>query len=288
MDRLKQRLTRAGIGWAEDNIPRLAAAFSFFTVLSVAPLLVLAVVVGGYFLGEATTLEKLISEARGYVGSEGAELLRSLVEATKRPTASTIATIASLVITFFGASNLFMNLVDSVNFIWGIRPKGSVVKSLILLRIAAFLGVLAFSVVFLGWLAFDAWLNWLERQTKGFAGWHWFSLSATIIFLTLTFATTYYHLPKDRIAFRDTIIPGFITAVGITIFKYLLGLYFQYAGASTAYGPAGALVVILLWIFYAAQVFFFGIEMCYVTAIEGQEDQQPPKVIPKPTVEPRR
>jgi membrane protein len=76
MDRLKQRFLRAGLGWAEDNIPRLAAAFSFFTVLSLAPLLVLAVVAGGYFLGETQTLEKLIDEARGYVGVEGADLIR--------------------------------------------------------------------------------------------------------------------------------------------------------------------------------------------------------------------
>jgi membrane protein len=281
MDRLKQRFLRAGLGWAEDNIPRLAAAFSFFTVLSLAPLLVLAVVAGGYFLGETQTLEKLIDEARGYVGVEGADLIRSFMASAKRPTASTIATVASLLVTFFSASNLFMSLVDSMNYVWGIRPTGSVVKSLIGMRFMAFLSVLVFSLLFLGWLALDAWLNWLERNTIGFVSWHWVSLGTTVLFLSTAFAVSYTQLPKGRVTLRQAAIPALVTALGVTFSKYLLSLYFTYAGTSSAYGPAGALVVILLWIFYMAQIYFFGAEMCYVTVMEGREGEMAQKHVMK-------
>ena len=149
------------------------------------------------------------------------------------------------------------------------------------MRFMAFLSVLVFSLLFLGWLALDAWLNWLERNTFGLVSWHWVSLLTTVLFLSTAFAVSYTQLPKGRVTLRQAAIPALVTALGVTFSKYLLSLYFTYAGTSSAYGPAGALVVILLWIFYMAQIYFFGAEMCYVTVMEGREEEMALKHVMK-------
>ncbi|RYG32794.1 YihY/virulence factor BrkB family protein [bacterium] len=271
--------------WSEDNVPRLAAAFSFYAVLSLAPLLVFAVVLGGYFLGQSDTQTQILTQVQQAVGKGGRDLVEELIKQANKPGASVIASLLSLIVTFFSASNLFLQLNDSVNAIWGIKTQGPFLKNLLLTRIGAFLGVLFFGVIVLGWVGLDSWLHWLDQRVPGIPGWKALSVIVSIVFLAIVFAVAFRSLPKDKVSWKDTIVPAIVTALGISLAKYALSLYFGLAKVSEAYGSAGALVVILLWIYYTSQIFFFGIEMTYVNSHQrGSHQGEPVRTEPIPTL----
>jgi membrane protein len=174
--------------------------------------------------------------------------------------------VLSLLVTFFSASNLFVALQESVNTIWGIQQKVSLVRGLILTRVSAFLAVMFFGLVVLGWLTLDSWLGWLERHTQGFQGWQAVSFVVTLLFLTFVFGIAFKQLPANRLQWSDVWPGAFVTALGFGLSKLLLAMYFAFANVSAAYGSAGALVVLLLWIYYTSQIFFFGVELTYTYA----------------------
>jgi membrane protein len=256
---------RVFTNWGEDSVPRLAAAFSFYAILSLAPLLVLAIAAAGMFFGEENARRELLTEVGNAVGKEGKELIDTLIGNTYKPGASTIATVLSLIVTFFSASGLFMQLTDTINSIWGIPADKHTpfLKSMILTRIFSFVAVLVFGVITLGWLALDFWLNWMEKETQRFMGWPVVSIVVSVLFLTLVFAISYKTIPKAHASWGDVWIGAILAAVLVAIAKYLLGLYFAYANVAGAFGPAGALVLILMWIYYTSQIYFFGAEVVY-------------------------
>ncbi|MEZ0324908.1 MAG: YihY/virulence factor BrkB family protein [Fimbriimonas sp.] len=262
---LRELGMRVLANWGEDSVPRLAASFSFYAILSLAPLLVLAIAAAGLFFGEADVRRQLLTEVGKAVGKEGKELVDTLIGNTYKPGASTIATLLSLAVTFFSASNLFMQLNDTINSIWGIPTDEDVPfwKSMLLTRIFSFVAVLVFGIITLGWLALDFWLNWMEKETQRFMGWPVVSIIVSVIFLTLVFAITYKTIPKAHASWGDVWIGAIVAAILVAIAKYLLGLYFAYANVAGAFGPAGALVLILMWIYYTSQIYFFGAEVVY-------------------------
>lgn len=262
----KTLLAKTFENWSNDNIPRLAAAFSFYAVLSLAPVLVLVVVGAGYFYGEGAARDRLLSEVASAVGPQGKNLVAELIDNSNKPGASVIATLLSLMVTFFSASNLFIALQESINAIWGIQEKVSLVRGLILTRVTAFLSVMFFGVVVLGWLTLDSWLGWLSRRTEGFQGWQAVSFVVTLVFLTGVFLVALKQLPREKLQWSDVLPGAFATALGFGVSKLLLSFYFAYANVSAAYGSAGALVVILLWIYYSSQIYFFGVELTYTYA----------------------
>ncbi len=261
---LKDLGAKTWANWSGASVPRLAAAFSFYAILSVAPLLVLAVVFAGNFLGgEASAREELMKQAQGAVGKPGADLLNTLIENTAKPATSWIATLLSLGVTFFSASNLFLQLTETINSMWGLKAEGSFIRSFLLARIFAFLAVLIFGVIVLGWLTIDSWLGWIERHTSGFTGWQLVSFAVSFIFLTLVFGASYKVFPKGRVQWSDVWIGATVASLGIGFAKLLLSLYFSRMDVAAAYGPAGALVLILLWIYYTSQIYFFGAEIVF-------------------------
>lgn len=254
--------------WSEDNVPRLAAAFSFYAVLSLAPVLVLAVTVASIFLERKGAEDALINQIHEFVGNDDtANLLRGVIDATHKKGTGTIATILSLVVTFFSASNLFLQLDDSVNSIWGIKQTGSVIRNLIMTRVLAFAAVAVFGVLILSWLGLDAWLSLFAKQTPGFQGWSIISLVVTALFFTGALGIAYKGLPKGRVKWRDVWPGAVIASTGLALSKLAFSIYLTHAGL-TAYGAAGSLVALLLWIYYSSQIFFFGLEITYTYASE--------------------
>jgi membrane protein len=261
----KELGSRVLTNWSEDAVPRLAASFSFYAILSMAPLLVLAIAAAGVFFGEESARRELLTQVGNAVGKEGKELVDTLIGNTYKPGASTIATMLSLGVTFFSASGLFMELTETINSIWGIPADKDTpfLKSMILTRIFSFVAVLVFGVITLGWLALDFWLNWMEKHTERFMGWPAVSIVVSVIFLTLVFAVSYKSIPKAHAAWGDVWLGAILAAILVALAKYLLGLYFAYANVAGAFGPAGALVLILMWIYYTSQIYFFGAEVVY-------------------------
>ena len=261
-ERTKILLTKTFGNWSEDNVPRLAAAFSFYAMLSLAPVLVLSVSVAALILkGDAE--KALLDKVQEFVGSkESVDLLRGIISSAQNKSTGAIATLISLLVTFFSASNLFLQLQEAANAIWDVRQTGSVIRNLIVTRVLAFLAVAVFGVLILSWLALDSWLNWLSSHTPGFQGSSIISPLVTSLFFTLALGVAYKAMPRGRVQWRD-VWPGAATAaVGLALSKLAFSIYLGHAGLS-AYGAAGSLVALLLWIYYSSQIFFFGLEITY-------------------------
>src|SRR6185312_6219086 len=150
---LKAVAIRTVRDWSEDKVPRISAAFSFYAILSLAPMLILAIVAAGYFFDRSAVRDSLLHEVQNAVGSQGRDLVMSIIEKTYKPGASSIATVFSLIVAFFGASSLFMQLDESMNMIWEIQaPVGQPFwKSLILQRIPSVIAVLGFGLATILW-----------------------------------------------------------------------------------------------------------------------------------------
>ncbi|HEY0866028.1 MAG TPA: YihY/virulence factor BrkB family protein [Fimbriimonas sp.] len=256
------------INWGEDKVPRLAAAFSFYAMLSLAPLLVIAVVAGSIIMGKTRAETHLMKAAEDYLGEQAQPLMKALLSQVANTGVTTVAGILALLVTVYGASNLFLQLEESVNSIWGVKAKGPVFRNMVVQRLASFLMVLIFGLVAIAWLILDSWLGWLSRFAHGWGGWKYVSLGISAVFLAGVFACAYKWLPKKMVAWSDVWIAAAVAGFGTAVSKLLLAYYFEVATVSAAYGSAGALVVILLWIYYTSMIFFFGFEVTNTYAYE--------------------
>lgn len=261
-ERAKILLIKTFGNWSEDDVPRLAAAFSFYAMLSLAPILVLSVTIAALVL-KGNAEAALLNKAQEFVGSEATvKLLEDIIKGAQNKSSGAIATFVSLLVTFFSASNLFLQLQATVNTIWGIQQTGSVIKNLILTRVLAFFAVAVFGILILSWLALDSWLNWLAKRTPGFQGFSVVSLVFTSVFFTVALAVAYKGMPRGRVRWSDVWPGAVIAALGLAFSKLAFSVYLGYAGLSV-YGAAGSLVALLLWIYYSSQIFFFGLEITY-------------------------
>lgn len=270
-------LVETGVRWSEDNAIRLSGALSFFAILSIAPLLVLAVTVAGLFLGNHEAFTSLHIQVENVLGRPAADLMDSVVRSTIASGAGAIATIISLIVAFFSASNLFIQLDDSINTIWRIKHSGSVIKIVLTTRIFSFIAVIVFGALIVAWLIVDSWLFWLSQQIPIPGAWRWISLGTSFLVLTCVFAGCFHAIPRTKIKWSDVFPAALLTALGFSITKWLLGEYFAAAKFLAAYGAAGSLVVMLLWLFYTSQIFFFGVELSFTYA-HAYGSLKPPKV----------
>jgi membrane protein len=260
---IKSLFLRSFRQFGEDRVPRLAAALTFFALLSLAPMLVLAVAAAGIFLAEDSVRREIESQIARAIGPSVSELIGSIIESAGQMGTGIVASVLGLGVALFAASNLFNQLSEAANSIWGVKPAAGGIKRLILARVFAVVLVFAFMILVLAWIILDSWLSWLGRQTPGFAAWPLVSMVVSILFLTLVFGASFKALPKGMVAWKDVWLGAGVTAVALAITKYLLGLYFGFAGVGSAYGPAGAVVLVLLWIYYMSQIYFFGMELTY-------------------------
>ncbi|MFZ4507038.1 MAG: YihY/virulence factor BrkB family protein [Fimbriimonas sp.] len=256
----------ASCKWGEDNAPRISAALSFYAALSMAPFLVIAVMAGGVFFGEASARAEILNQAKSAFGQGGADFLNTLIDNTRKPTPTIIATVISVIVMFGSAANLFLNLKDATNSIWSIKGYPNPWLNAFVARVKAWILVVVFGSLVLAWLFLDAWIGWVERKSGLLASWQYLSFGISFIFLLLVFAFTYRVLPRSRVVWRDVWFGAIVAAFGVSVTKYLLGLYFTFSGISALYGSAGALVVILLWINYTNWVYWFGMELVWVYA----------------------
>lgn len=267
---LKKLYVKAFQNWMDDKVPRLAAAFSFYAMLCLSPMLVLGVAIASRVLGGSEGGKHLVHIAEGYVGYDGSVFLEKVIQNSARPSASAIASLLSVAVAVYGATNLFGQLSDSVNSIWEIKSRSGF-KGFLVNKVISVIMFLAFSAIFVTWLVVDSWLAWLAHS-QGLHGRHILSIFVSVIFLTFVFAISYRALPKGMVAWGDVWYGAVTAAVGFTLSKYLLGLYFANSSVSVAYGSAGALVIILLWIYYSAQIYFYGLELtCTYAHLHGSQ-----------------
>jgi membrane protein len=258
--------------WNEDRVPRLAAALSYYTVFSIAPLLIVVITIASLAFDQAAVTGRLDEQIQGLVGREGADMVQEMIRNAQRPAESTLATVIGVVTLLLGAAGVFGQLQDALNTVWGVEPKpGNGILKAIKDRFLSFTMVLGVGFLLLVSLVISAVLSGLHNFIAGYLPGAQFILQIlnTVIsfgVITLLFAMIYKFLPDLNIEWRDVWIGAAFTALLFTIGKLLIGLYLGNSSVASTYGAAGSLVIILLWIFYSAQILLFGAEFTQVYA----------------------
>jgi membrane protein len=259
--------------WQTDNASRLAAALSYYTAVAIAPLLVLLVMAIGWFYGRDSAQMQVVAQLHGMVGPQGAEVAEAVIESADQPNLAGIAGILSFLTLLWGASNVFVELQDSLNTVWGVEVKErkAGIKAFIRERMLSFGMLLVIGFLLLVSLVLSALLSafngYLGEQMPGLdLLWRVVEFVVSFGVTTLLFALIYKVLPDADFSWRDVWIGAAFTALLFTIGKWALGLYLGNQTTTSAYGAAGSLVVLLIWIYYSAQIFFFGAEFTQVYA----------------------
>jgi membrane protein len=257
--------------WSKDNVPRLGASLAFYSLLSVAPLLVIATAILGAVYGPELARGQLLHEVRDFVGDAGGGAIEMLLASANHPTTGTFASIAGGVLLLFGAAGVFSELQDSLNLIWGAECSDCGLWHLVKSRLLTFCMVLLVGVLLLASVIFSAALtaviNYAGGKWPRLAGWlHWGDVLLSLLILTVLFALLFKVLPQASVSWGDVWLGALVTALLFTVGKVLIGIYLASSGVSSTYGAAGSLAVFLIWIYYSAQVFFFGAEFTAVHA----------------------
>ncbi|GGS27894.1 YihY/virulence factor BrkB family protein [Deinococcus knuensis] len=266
-------LREAFLAFGQDKAPRLAAAIAYYAMFSLAPLLLLAVLVAGQFLSNGTVLDDLFGPA-GIVaqnlGLEAADFLRGLINTDALQKGSVIASIAAFVTLFMGATGLFVQLQDALNSMWGADPgppQGFV--HVLWTRVKSFLMILAIGVLLIAFLGVNTYLSAIAQHLGDSIGGGAFLVRAgtallSVLFLAPVFAGIYKVLPDVKLEWREVWVGGFFTSTLFTLGQLGIGLYLGQAAPGSAFGAAATLIVLLLWIYYSAMIFFFGAEVTWV------------------------
>ncbi|HZD57199.1 MAG TPA: YihY/virulence factor BrkB family protein [Anaerolineales bacterium] len=256
--------------WSEDNASRLAASLSYYAIFSLAPLLIIAIAIAGFFLGRASVRQEVLLQVRGLVGEGGSKFVQNLIENASRPGASTWAAIIGVATLLLGASGVYGQLQSALNTIWEVEPEpGRGLLNTLIDRFLSFTMVLGTGFLLLISMFASAALtiisNFFRHLLPGTELlWQIIDGVASFAIITLLFAIMFKVLPDVRIEWRDVWIGGAVTALLFTIGKFVIGFYLGNRSVSSAYGAAGSLVAILLWIYYSAQILFFGAEFTQV------------------------
>jgi membrane protein len=270
--------------WVQDKCPQLGAALAYFTVFSLAPLvLVLLAVFGLIFGGSDQAQHKITEQLRYLIDPSGIKVIQDIAANASKPRAGIIATMIGVVLALFGASGVFGQLQDALNTIWGVKPKpGGGVMGFIRTRFLSFAMVGGVCFLLLVSLTVETVLRGFSAYLKNvMPGGDILALMIFLLFdvaiVISLFAMIFRYLPDAKIAWRDVWIGATLTAVLFALGKFILGLYLGSGAAGSAYGAASSLITLLLWIYYAAQILLFGAEFTqvyantYGTRVEPQE-----------------
>lgn len=265
-------LKGTGEDWLEDKAARLAAALAYYTVLSLAPLLIVAVSVAGLIFGEEAARGQIAAQIQGLVGPEAGEAIQSILASAKKPSSGIIGTIVGAGVLLFGASGVFGELQDSLNTIWEVQPKpGRGVWGLIRDRLFSFTMVLGVAFLLLVSLVISAGLAAAgdllsSRLPGGETLWHVLNFVIGVAVITGLFALIYKVVPDVKIRFGDVLVGALVTALLFTVGRLLIGLYIGKSSVGSPFGAAGSLVVIVVWVYYSANILFLGAEFTQVYA----------------------
>jgi membrane protein len=253
-------------GWSDDNAMRLAAALAFYTVLSLAPLLVLAVAVAGWVFGEDAARGRIATELSGIMGPQAGQGIETLLKHANQPEQGALGSLIGIAVLLFGASGVFGELQDALNTIWRVQPKpGRGVLGVLRDRFLSFSMVMGVAFLLLVSLLVSTFLSavgtfFSNALPGGEAVWQLLNNGVSFVVITVLFALIFKVLPDVRLAWRHVLPGALFTALLFTIGKYALGLYLGRASVASPYGAAGSVVVLVIWVYYAAQILFLGAE----------------------------
>lgn len=268
------RLCRdAAVAWIDDFAPSMGAAISYYTMFSLAPLLVIVIAVAGALFGAEAVRGQIAGQLSGLIGQEGALAVQGLIKSASEPSRGLIAGGISIVVLIVGATTVFAELQSALDRIWHVpervKPKG--LWGVLRARVLSFGLILGLAFLLMVSLIVSAGLAALGAWSTGlFPGWELLLQSLNVLvslgILTLLFAMIFKFMPSAPIAWRDVWIGAAVTAVLFEVGKVLIGLYLGKSGVNESFAAAGSLVVLLAWVYYAAQIFLLGAEFTKVYA----------------------
>jgi membrane protein len=259
--------------WLDDYAPSMGAALAYYTLFSIAPLLLIVLAVAGLFFGPDAARGEIFAQLDALIGADGARAVEGLLASASRPAEGIVASIAGLVTMALGATTAFAELQNDLDRIWrapAARTTSGVV-ALVRSRLLSFGMILGIAFLLIVSLAFSAALAALAKWWEPLiGGWgpvaYAFDILVNLLVLTALFAMIYKIMPRVKIRWHDVWIGAAVTAVLFTIGKVLIGLYIGRSGVASAYGAAASLVVVMVWVYYSAQVFLLGAEFTWVYA----------------------
>lgn len=268
--------------WQDDKVSRLAAALSYYTIFSLAPLLVIALAVAGLFISRGTVQQEIIAQVQAWVG-DGVDpsVIRSMIDAANiSRDSSIIATLIGLGVLLFGATNFFFQLEDALNTIWNVEDKteGSMLHVL-QRRFMSFVFVLGVGVLLILLLVLNTVLagvsEFLDETLVGISGtWRVLNLLVSLLVLTGVFSVIFKVLPDVNVSWSHVLPGAFLTAVLFGAGQVLIGFYLGQSSIASAYGAAGSLAVLLIWVFYSMQILLAGAEFTHVYAEHHTESDE--------------
>ncbi len=252
-------------GWMRHQVSRTGAALAFYTVFSLAPVLILSIAIAGVFFGEQAARGEIVEQIRGLIGTTGATAVQAVLENAGRPGAGILATIVSIVTLIIGANTALAELKTGLDQIWDVptdRRQGF--WYFVRTRVLSVGIILALGFLLLVSLVISAALAGVERLWGGeevvSVLVSWLNAAVSFALVVVLFGTIYKVLPSVRIAWRDVFIGAMVTALLFTLGKFAIGAYLGNSGLASTYGAAGSVVLLLVWVYYSAQVFLFGAE----------------------------
>jgi membrane protein len=274
-------LKESASSWSADYAPSMGAAISYYTLFSIAPLLIIVIAVAGMVFGDDAARGALFGQLAGLVGADGAKAIEELLEAADKPEQGAVATLISVFVLLLGATTVFNELQNALDRIWRApaRAKSSGIWNLLRTRLLSFGMVLGIAFLLLVSLVASAALAALGKFWL-FAGWeflaHALDLVVSFALVTVMFALIYRYIPRVHVAWRDVWVGAAVTSLLFAVGKFLIGLYLGKSSVASAFGAAGSLVLVIVWVYYSAQIFLFGAEFTWVYAhAQGSRRGQP-------------
>ncbi|HEY3054540.1 MAG TPA: YihY/virulence factor BrkB family protein [Thermoanaerobaculia bacterium] len=248
--------------FVEDKASRLGAALAYYTIFSIAPLLLIAVAIAGFVFGRDAAQGRIQQELAGALGPNAANAISDMIRNAAKPKSGTLATIIGVVILILGAAGVVVQLQEALDTIWNVdRPKSAGFLTMIKDRFLSTAMVFGIGFLLLVSLVVDAGIS-----AMGQALWQSAQIVVSFVIITVLFALMFRYLPHVRVEWRDLWLGAAFTSFLFVLGKFLLGLYIGKAAVGSAYGAAGSLVIILVWVYWSAQILFFGAELTQVYA----------------------
>lgn len=266
-------LKDSAIAWDDDNIGTQGAALSFFTVLSLSPLLIIVIVLSSFGFGQEAASGHLVSQIRGLIGIEGAKFVQSLIANAYRSDSNILATMFSIVMLLLGATGVFIQLRDSLNMIWRVqqKPMGTI-HGFIRVRLLSFAMILGIGFLLLVSLIISAVLAaasvYLSTRFSILTGIvTLIDVIVSFVGVTVIFVLMFKFLPAAILKWKDAWVGAAVTSILFSIGKFIIGLYLGNGALGSTFGAASSLVIIMMWTFYSSQIILYGAEFTRLYAV---------------------
>lgn len=280
--------------WSRHNAPRLGASLAFYSLLSLAPLLLVVVSIVGIVFGHSAAERDTIQQVQSLVGPAAGKAVAAFLQGSKNTTHGIIATVIGLITLLMSASGVLIELRDALNTIWEVQTPSArglgMVTSFIKQRLFSFAIVLSIGFLLIISLVVSTWISALGALSASVVPWqaavmHVVNALVSFVVITGLFAAIYKVMPDVRVEWRDVILGGAVTSLLFTLGKLILGIYLGRASYASTYGAAASIVILIAWVYYSAQIFFLGAEFtkAFATRYGSQPSAHPAGMVQPPT-----